>query len=1473
MPLSLEEMVGTPKPSKRAGRLSLEEMQRSVPQVEDPDAGFPAARAFGTRVQTVVRGFQDVHDEAKIQISEAGKTRGLKAAMGAVLDSTDRLIIGGVKAAATGLVSLGELAMQGMAVPAGAIEGAFKGGGARQHPTKLLENVTEGAVSSIEDVQLLNEKIRELVGGFTKLSLAPENEEEKAMHDLLFLLPEGLHALGETVYEKTGWAIAGAGVEAAGAYFLLKPTAAAKTLEGIRRAAGGSKRGPGGGPGGPSPKGPNKVSAAFDELAAVKPEVAKELAEHVSKADQQLGELMAERVETMAKATPEELKAVGRAAAQQRLLTHEKKLYVNEKGEVSSTLRPTPRGFQETPAKGTEGHPGRVASAQRIEGGTTDVLIEPPTRNVSIEANRGEKGTVKSKRKWEYTNPNPALVEREVSRALEAGKQVSVLHEMHSTPRIIKSVDEVKGSTADQIFIRELASTKQQRQKSEKISSKLREIQLGKEPEILMAGDVGVEITPVEGGFKLSVIREGEITPLETFPTRNLAKAFADELLQKQGVKDKLRVVPGGKLPAERVPLAEATPDKYPTLPEARKAVDAVEGPPKDGMASSMAEVSKTAGEPVVADKPKAGMEDPGYVDLNMGIPIKLSDLKAAFDLARTYVPGVALAEGKVKAYWDATLRTVAPESRSPEAKRAGAIIASRVAEQGLAQAMVHGPASQKRSSYWNMHPEQAERFILEGESGKPFNDPVLDRAAAGYRAWNEKMAKRELELGITFDPLENYLYHVFKDGPGVQKHFERRSGVKWGQPGFIKDRVFRNYKEALDQGFEPKFSNPEDIMQARQHSHDVAVAKVEMLQELVDYGLAVKVQKGETIAPDGYAASPRRSPDGQHYWVHVQANTILHNLYDTKSLWTMGLGKEAGLGEMALGTSFRGGMFLKNSVVPIILSASGFHGLHVLTIDNVPGAIRAVKEWAGHARSVSSAIGRVAAGFAYIDLLRNPIEGGRINRIIRGKIPEEKWTEADKVTLQLMMEGGFVPLQSHVYKTTAISNFRGAIEKAIGAGRVGRTGQAVEQSSKVIFHAPFAAIQLLQKPMFDLWIPNLKAAAYSKDAAAALKADPTLLQDAGRRKEILRRIAKSVDNRYGEMAYDTLFWNRTVKDIGVGASLSLGWNLGFLREYGGAPMDLVASYSKTSGQFEGRKPTARERIARGDYDKTMFITMYSAQAMMYAALMTYMMTGEPPKELLDYTHPRIGETNPDGSEKRVNTMFYPREFVSIAKHIEQEGAGAGIWNLVASKAAPTLGMVQAWATGMDSLGREIRDPDGSPYQKLQQTLLHTLYEMEPISVDALRQEMSQDKGKSAILAVSGFAPAAQYITATPTEAAIKGMFLKYHGQKRTPYEKAEQSDESRKLRRHYQNYRMAEYAELLSEMEQRFELSPGEIRRLERSIESDENPLHKMFSRLDWRHQRTLMDKMTQEELEVYQPLSNKEHLRFDYVPKDQRQ
>jgi hypothetical protein len=125
-------------------------------------------------------------------------------------------------------------------------------------------------------------------------------------------------------------------------------------------------------------------------------------------------------------------------------------------------------------------------------------------------------------------------------------------------------------------------------------------------------------------------------------------------------------------------------------------------------------------------------------------------------------------------------------------------------------------------------------------------------------------------------------------------------------------------------------------------------------------------------------------------------------------------------------------------------------------------------------------------------------------------------------------------------------------------------------------------------------------------------------------------------------MFYGTLFWNRTLKDAGIASFLSLGWNLGFAREFGGG---LLSPLAKTLNKGSPTRQTIREA-----QNKTAFVLAYVSSAMILSGLMTYALTGQSPSDILDYIFPRVGGKNPDGSPRRLTTMFYTREVPMLMK-------------------------------------------------------------------------------------------------------------------------------------------------------------------------------------------------------------------------------
>lgn len=806
--------------------------------------------------------------------------------------------------------------------------------------------------------------------------------------------------------------------------------------------------------------------------------------------------------------------------------------------------------------------------------------------------------------------------------------------------------------------------------------------------------------------------------------------------------------------------------------------------------------------------------------------PITRGMLKAA-QIAKKF-PFVDQIEGKLAEWGQELIQRVNPEGLGPEAKLSAAVVASRMAERAR-NTLSFVTGSKIRSAFWNSNPAAATTFIKGFEKGIKFEDPAMQEMADSYRRWSDGILKQDIATGLIYEPRENYLYHVFNDSDQVNNFFTAKYGKKWGSPKFLKDRSFDLYEEAIAAGFKPKYSNPEEIMLARQLASDTANMQQGILEDLWGYGLAELKEKGGKI-PEG--ATPRRAPNGEWYYVDNNAYQILHNAFDTKSLWE---------GKGIAQSAFRGGMFLKNAVVPFRLAFSLFHPLHVVHIDNAAMTANAWNKVLQGTSGVPKAFGETLKSLSlYRSLWENPKAGSRLTGLFSGKIPPSEWSKADEQAVQYMLDGGFVPGMSDLYRTNAVKSFRAAVAKG---------------SATALWHAPWALMSTLQKPLFEVWIPNLKAASYLREAKGALEADPGLYESSAKRQLAFRRIAKSVDNRYGEMAYNTLFWDKWLKDLSVLNTLSLGWQLGFIREYGGGALD--------AGQFiTGTNKI--QKIREGQLSRPLFVSAYTTTALGYGGLMTWAMTGEPPKELKDYVLPRTGGTNVNGEANRVNTMFYTREFYSIYKHAQQQGVVDGLTEIVKSKASGVMGLMHDWWTGTDDFGREYRDPKSPLYKKVLRTLAYTMSDLEPISAESLSQHRAENHAKEIALTVAGFSPAPRYAMQTTTQAKITQAYGKYVAPKQTPYDRAEYSAD-------YKSYREQVHAgedgtEQLEKMKDKYQLKSDDIARLRKSARAETTPEVRMFTHIPWEEQKKLLDEMPAEEREIYLPHSNKKHLRRHY-------
>jgi hypothetical protein len=688
---------------------------------------------------------------------------------------------------------------------------------------------------------------------------------------------------------------------------------------------------------------------------------------------------------------------------------------------------------------------------------------------------------------------------------------------------------------------------------------------------------------------------------------------------------------------------------------------------------------------------------------------------------------------------------TFQPETISSNALRAEPVFAKmKSAQSGEHDRIFH--ETQEGEARWNKIPE-ADRFsfLSDVENGRTVK-PEVKADAQHIRRMLDEADKLEKQWGSKAAYRDDYFPHEWEAPRPGQPPLMEYLTQTLGQTGFQKARTIDLIEQGIAGGYKLKNTNPYAAVRSRLLAGADMRMTMEMLGGLEKMQLAGKVKneaQAATLAKQGWQKV--NAPDREQWLVSPEIQPLWNNVIAQRGLWG-----DPGVA----GDAFRGWMQFKSAWVPIKLAVSAFHPLHVAHINMSSNLARAADQ--AIAGDINGAI--KSAKQAVTTTFRPAAEVG--GKPISAKEVQNQWllgenarTPEGKLAVQYMEEGGIIPRAPEQFRSAA-------------AQRLSEAWQA-GNPFKLAYYAPQELVRRIQAPIFDMWIPRVKVASYLNDAAALLKRRPDLVNNDEARGIALRALGKSTDNRYGEMFYNGLFWNKMAKDLGTGSLLSLGWNLGFAREFGGAAIEAA---TRPAGKFiAGMAPSAERQTIRDATNKIKFASIYMGTAAMIGGIMTKMFTGENPKDTNDYIFPRVGGVNPDGSPRRLTTMFYLREIPMLQKHVQEQGGGPG--GMLGNKTL--LQPIRELVENRDYFGREVWDTNAPGYQAIAQAVRHTFgQQLSPMSVTSA--ERAQETGGRPIetpLAFLGFGPAPAYAARTALQNRIGYLYQNYVAPGAKPYQ------------------------------------------------------------------------------------------------------
>lgn len=280
--------------------------------------------------------------------------------------------------------------------------------------------------------------------------------------------------------------------------------------------------------------------------------------------------------------------------------------------------------------------------------------------------------------------------------------------------------------------------------------------------------------------------------------------------------------------------------------------------------------------------------------------------------------------------------------------------------------------------------------------------------------------------------------------------------------------------------------------------------------------------------------------------------------------------------------------------------------------------------------------------------------------------------------------------------------------------------------------------IQSTAAPLFEHYIPAVKRGAFASEMEDWLRANPGATQEMIDKEAV--KVADSIDNRFGELNNDNLFWNKKLKQAGQIALLSPTWNLGTIREIGGGLKDAAVA-------------TGEKGLSR----RTAYVAGLAFNTALMSSIYQYLKTGKAPEDARDLMAPRTGGRDAtSGQPERAMTPGYQKDVYAFGYDFPHH-----ILDEAANKLNPALSTGIGLAENKDYRDLPIYRPHGAtPLPGDNQRFLDYLTEQFlPISINQAKQGAKKGSNIGTVERLFSIRPAPGYITAPERTERLRQVY------------------------------------------------------------------------------------------------------------------
>lgn len=469
--------------------------------------------------------------------------------------------------------------------------------------------------------------------------------------------------------------------------------------------------------------------------------------------------------------------------------------------------------------------------------------------------------------------------------------------------------------------------------------------------------------------------------------------------------------------------------------------------------------------------------------------------------------------------------------------------------------------------------------------------------------------------------------------GPGIAKELNDLAALRWeGQTPSARYKAYaRTTDEKMANAIAALIYAPERFRETAPRLWD---ALRDELHANPETRSLLNVRKSMTLGVNEAEIPVGGMVVRGHYWAPTEVATLINN---------------------HLTPGLRGNMFfdaymtLGNGLNQLQLGLSAYHfGTTAMEAIVSHGAL-AVRQAAARQgkASVKSAAQAFVAPVTYY------LQGDKVLKAMRK--PGSQGADLEMMANAVVKAGGRASMDRFY-------DSGGQARKMADAFRRGGLGGVAEGVARI----PMALPDLTSYAVMKEFVPRLKLAAFANLAQFELEqyqrrqgiTGPPTEASVHAVRGALSRAWDSVDNRFGQLVYDNLFWHKAVKDLSMASVRAVGWNLGGLRETGGGIADALLRNS------EGERLTNRSAylISGAVYTGVLGGAMY------------FLLTGKQPEQWQDYYFPG-GHAMPGFVKDDVNWGTHP-------------------WDTAKGKVHPLAQMLWEMSENRNHYGRPLTDAE-----------------------------------------------------------------------------------------------------------------------------------------------------------------------------------